>query len=255
MLRARAAARAAQHAIGTERRPGDARGLQQPLHDDRRADGRAAAEHRLLGQHQGAARLLLRAVRRRRQPDRQRAAHAGAPGLDGREHQDRDRAQPGRCAPGDVYVLNDPYNGGTHLPDVTVVTPVFLEAERREAARSTSASRGHHADIGGITPGSMPPVSTTHRRGGRAVRQLPAGATTAGCARPSCARCWRRRRYPARNPDQNLADLRAQIAANEKGVQELRAMVAQFGLRRRCRPTWATCRTTPRRRCAASSPR
>ncbi len=71
-------------------RPGDARGLQQPLHVDRRADGSAAAEHRLLGQHQGAARLLLRAVRCRGQPDRQCAAHAGAPGLDERVDQDRD---------------------------------------------------------------------------------------------------------------------------------------------------------------------
>ncbi len=77
-------------ALGYPGRPGDARDLQQPLHVDRRADGPAAAEHRLLREHQGAARLLLRAVRRSRQPDRQRAAHAGAPGLDGRIDQDRD---------------------------------------------------------------------------------------------------------------------------------------------------------------------
>jgi 5-oxoprolinase (ATP-hydrolysing) len=212
--------------------------------------------------------------------------------------------------PGDVYVLNDPYHGGTHLPDVTVVTPVFLDeaptgivraepvealnspvraepvearnspvraepvealnspvraepveapssatraaslqapitsvrAEPVEALASPStgsgrtakplfyvASRGHHADIGGSTPGSMPPFSTTiaeegvlldnfllvrdgHLREGELRAQLATGA------------------WPARNPEQTLADLRAQIAANEKGVQELRAMVAQFGL-------------------------
>jgi hypothetical protein len=94
----RAAARAAARHAARHRhrgRPGDAGGLQQPVHEHRRADGAAAAEHRLLGQHQGAAGLLLRAVRRRGRADRQRAAHAGAPGLDERVDQDRDRAQPG----------------------------------------------------------------------------------------------------------------------------------------------------------------
>ena len=91
-------------------------------------------------------------------------------------------------------------------------------------------SRGHHADIGGTTPGSMPPFSTPHRGGGRADRQRQAGRAAAASARPRCARCCRAARYPARNPEQNLADLQAQVAANEKGVQELRAMVAQFGL-------------------------
>ena len=132
-----------------------------------------------------------------------------------------------QLAPGDVYVLNAPYNGGTHLPDITVVTPVF-DAEGSEI-RFFVASRGHHADIGGVTPGSMPPDS---RRvddegvlidnfklvdGGRfreaAMRQL----LTSG-------------RYPARNPDQNIADLKAQIAANEKGVQEIGKMIEHYGL-------------------------
>ncbi len=129
--------------------------------------------------------------------------------------------------PGDVFMLNDPYNGGTHLPDVTVVTPVYMDPG--DAAPSFYvASRGHHADIGGTTPGSMPPFSKTiaeegvlfdnfllvrggQMRGSELRAQLAANA------------------YPARNPDQTIADLRAQIAANEKGVQELRAMVAQFG--------------------------
>ena len=153
---------------------------------------------------------------------------------------------------GDVYVLNDPYHGGTHLPDVTVVTPVYLDAPKLPAVATSRggspqtvepgsgsglgysqpsfyvASRGHHADIGGTTPGSMPPFSTTIAeegvlfdnfllvRGGEMreaelLAQLQSG------------------HYPARNPLQTIADLRAQIAANEKGVQELRAMVAQFG--------------------------
>jgi len=126
---------------------------------------------------------------------------------------------------GDVYMLNDPYHGGTHLPDVTVVTPVYLEAE---APSFYVASRGHHADIGGITPGSMPPFSKTIAdegvlfdnfilvRGGQ-LREAELRAQLANNA------------HPARNPDQTIADLRAQIAANEKGVQELRGMVAHFG--------------------------
>jgi len=129
---------------------------------------------------------------------------------------------------GDVYVLNDPYHGGTHLPDVTVVTPVFLQAA--DAAPSFFvASRGHHADIGGSTPGSMPPFSATIDEEGvlfdnfllvrdGALREAELRAQLASGA------------YPARNPDQTIADLRAQIASNEKGVQELRVMVDQFGL-------------------------
>jgi 5-oxoprolinase (ATP-hydrolysing) len=128
--------------------------------------------------------------------------------------------------PGDVYVLNDPYRGGTHLPDVTVITPVFLET--RAAPSFFVASRGHHADIGGLTPGSMPPFSTSiHEEGVLLdnVKLVEAGqlreqellALLAGGP------------YPARNPTQNLADLRAQIAANEKGAEELARMVAEFG--------------------------
>ncbi|WP_063733095.1 hydantoinase B/oxoprolinase family protein [Streptomyces sp. RTd22] len=129
--------------------------------------------------------------------------------------------------PGDVYAINDPYHGGTHLPDVTVVTPVFDEPG--EHLLFLVASRGHHAEIGGITPGSMPAFSRTIEEEGvlfdnwllvregalreRETREL----LTAGP-------------YPSRAPDANLADLRAQIAANEKGIQELRRMIGQFGL-------------------------
>ncbi|MFN5164120.1 MAG: hydantoinase B/oxoprolinase family protein, partial [Pseudomonadota bacterium] len=129
--------------------------------------------------------------------------------------------------PGDVYLLNDPYHGGTHLPDVTVVTPVYLEPGEARPGFFV-ASRGHHADIGGSTPGSMPPFSKTIDEEGvrfdnfllvRDGRLREAELNEALATGP----------YPARNPAQTVADLRAQIAANEKGVQELRAMVAQFG--------------------------
>ncbi|MGW8489773.1 hydantoinase B/oxoprolinase family protein [Streptomyces sp. NPDC055886] len=134
------------------------------------------------------------------------------------------RRNEGDLRPGDVYAVNDPYHGGTHLPDVTVVTPVFDEGKLRFLV----ASRGHHAEIGGITPGSMPAFSRTIDeegvlfdnwllvRDGRLceeeTRDLLASAP-----------------YPSRSPDTNLADLRAQIAANEKGIAELRRMTDQFG--------------------------
>ena len=136
----------------------------------------------------------------------------------------------GRMAPGDVYVLNDPYHGGTHLPDVTVITPVFLGGD---TPMFYVGSRGHHADIGGITPGSMPPFSTTIDEEGvqiqnfklvdrgvlREAEMLELLGTGGGTTQ-----------WPSRNPQQNLADLKAQIAANEKGVQELNRMVDQFSL-------------------------
>jgi 5-oxoprolinase (ATP-hydrolysing) len=134
------------------------------------------------------------------------------------------RLNPQMCA-GDVYVLNDPYHGGTHLPDITVVTPVYLEA----AGRSFFvASRGHHADIGGTTPGSMPPFSRSIAEEGVLIDNFK--AVEAGTLRESALlELLTGGEYPARNPPQNLADLRAQIAANEKGVHELQLMVEQYG--------------------------
>ncbi len=137
------------------------------------------------------------------------------------------RKNAGKMQRGDVYVLNDPYNGGTHLPDVTVVTPVF--AESVEEILFYVGSRGHHADIGGITPGSMPPFSTTVEDEGVLldnVKLVENGVMLEAEMRERLTSA----KYPARNPDQNIADLRAQIAANEKGVQELGKMVAHFGL-------------------------
>ena len=127
---------------------------------------------------------------------------------------------------GDVFVLNAPYNGGTHLPDVTVIAPVFLDAAPPEFY---VASRGHHADIGGITPGSMPPDSTYVEQEGVLLdnvqlvaegRFLDAEMRALLGGGP----------YPSRNVDQNLADLRAQVAACAKGASELARMVAHFGL-------------------------
>jgi 5-oxoprolinase (ATP-hydrolysing) len=126
---------------------------------------------------------------------------------------------------GDVYVLNDPYHGGTHLPDVTVVTPVYLDGAK---ASFFVASRGHHADIGGSTPGSMPPFSTTIDEEGVLFDNFL--LVRDGTLREAELReQLNGGSYPARNPEQTIADLRAQIAANEKGVQELLAMVAHFG--------------------------
>ncbi|WP_416759281.1 hydantoinase B/oxoprolinase family protein [Roseateles sp. So40a] len=128
--------------------------------------------------------------------------------------------------PGDVYVLNDPYHGGTHLPDITVVTPVFLDGEARPGF--FVASRGHHADIGGITPGSMPPFSRDITEEGVLIDNFK--LVEQGRLREAELHALLRSGpHPSRNPAQNLADLRAQVAANEKGVQELQAMVAQFG--------------------------
>ena len=178
------------------------------------------------------------------------------------------RENKGRMKPGDVFCVNAPYNGGTHLPDVTVITPVFDDAagatvhasrdggdgsgmggdpgaatgehngapdgERRGAGAGPRilffvASRGHHADIGGSIPGSMPPDARTVEEegilfdnfmlvdGGRFLEAELRAHLGSG-------------RWPARNPDQNVADLKAQIAAGEKGIQEVRRMIADFGL-------------------------
>jgi 5-oxoprolinase (ATP-hydrolysing) len=133
----------------------------------------------------------------------------------------------GRMHPGDVFMLNDPYHGGTHLPDVTVITPVFDDACAE--ILFYVGSRGHHADIGGTTPGSMPPDSTVVEEEGVLINNFR--LVEQGRLRDAETRALLTgAKYPARNPDQNLADLRAQIAANQKGVEELGKMVAHFGL-------------------------
>ena len=185
------------------------------------------------------------------------------------------RAKGADLKPGDVYMLNNPYNGGTHLPDVTVITPVFLErgGEKRQKAKGKRqkaegrrqkaeeptvgrisearrqlqgqamhspedealtpifyvASRGHHADIGGITPGSMPPNSTSIEEEGILIDNFL--LVEQGRFREAeLTRLLTEAAYPVRNPVQNTADLKAQLAANEKGVHELRRLVAHYGL-------------------------
>jgi 5-oxoprolinase (ATP-hydrolysing) len=135
------------------------------------------------------------------------------------------RENAGKMQPGDVYALNDPYHGGTHLPDVTVITPVYLAGEPTFYV----GSRGHHADIGGTTPGSMPPFSTRIEEEGVQINNVK--LVDRGVLREAeMVALLQSGEFPSRNPQQNMADLKAQIAANEKGVQELRRMVDQFGL-------------------------
>ncbi len=170
------------------------------------------------------------------------------------------RENAGTMQPGDVYVLNDPYHGGTHLPDITVITPVYLREEPSpqpspaygrgsnmdspplpstgEGGGEGSAhprptfyvgSRGHHADVGGITPGSMPPFSTRIEEEGVQINNVK--LVERGVLREAeMLALLKSGKYPSRNPQQNMADLKAQIAANEKGVQELQKMVTSFGL-------------------------
>jgi 5-oxoprolinase (ATP-hydrolysing) len=127
---------------------------------------------------------------------------------------------------GDVYMLNAPYNGGTHLPDITVIMPVFLDAD--EVPAFFVAARGHHADVGGITPGSMPPASRTVEEEGVLIDDFL--LVDAGHLRDAEARTlFASGRYPSRNVDQNLADLKAQIASCARGADELTRMVSEFG--------------------------
>ena len=141
------------------------------------------------------------------------------------------RENAGRMAPGDVYVLNDPYHGGTHLPDVTVITPVYPGPGSSSPDKPLFyvGSRGHHADIGGSTPGSMPQFSTRIEEVGVQIDNFK--FVDRGVLREAeMVALLESGQYPSRNPGQNMADLKAQVAANEKGVQELRKMVGQFGL-------------------------
>ncbi|MEB3020318.1 hydantoinase B/oxoprolinase family protein [[Mycobacterium] crassicus] len=136
----------------------------------------------------------------------------------------------GQMRPGQVYAVNDPYHGGTHLPDITVVTPVYPDtASPGDSVLFFVASRGHHAEIGGTTPGSMPADSRTVEEEGvlfdnwllvddGQFREEPTRSLLTGA------------RFASRSPETNLADLRAQIAANQKGIDEIRAMISHFGL-------------------------
>ena len=137
------------------------------------------------------------------------------------------RENKGSIKPGDAYLINAPYNGGTHIPDLTVCTPVF-DSTRRNILFWV-ASRGHHADIGGIAPGSMSPIATTIDEEGIYIDNFK--LVDRGKFREAALYdLLTNAKYPARNPVQNVNDLKAQIAANEKGAHEMRRMVAEFGL-------------------------
>ncbi|MCP4315996.1 MAG: 5-oxoprolinase [Hyphomicrobiales bacterium] len=133
----------------------------------------------------------------------------------------------GNIHPGDVFALNAPYNGGTHLPDITVVTPVFDDTG--STILFYSASRGHHADVGGTAPGSMTPLATTVDEEGVLIDNFLI-VEKGNFREEELVKVLTDHPYPVRNVHQNVADLKAQIAANEKGVAELRKMVDNFGL-------------------------
>ena len=137
------------------------------------------------------------------------------------------RSNAGNINGGDAFVLNNPYNGGTHLPDITVVTPVFDDDNK--TILFFVASRGHHPDVGGRTPGSAPPDSRHIEEEGVLIdnfKLVDAGIYLEAEMRAILDNA----KYPARNTDQNIADLRAQLAANEKGLRELYKMVGHYGL-------------------------
>jgi 5-oxoprolinase (ATP-hydrolysing) len=137
------------------------------------------------------------------------------------------RENAGTIRPGDAFAINDPYRGGTHLPDITVITPVF--GRDGSSIEFYVGSRGHHADIGGITPGSMPSDSRQLQEEGILFSNWR--LVDGGELRESeTLRVLSSGPYPARNPAQNLADLRAQVAANAKGAEEIHRMIADFGL-------------------------
>ncbi len=128
--------------------------------------------------------------------------------------------------PGDVFLINAPYNGGTHLPDLTVCTPVFDDAQTE--IRFWVASRGHHADIGGIAPGSMSPLAVNIEQEGVYIDNFKL-VDQGQFREDALADLLNGAKYPVRNLTQNVNDLKAQIAANEKGVAELRKMIVHFG--------------------------
>ncbi|MBY8879061.1 hydantoinase B/oxoprolinase family protein [Actinacidiphila acidipaludis] len=147
------------------------------------------------------------------------------------------RRRAGTMAPGDSYAVNDPYHGGTHLPDITVITPVFGSpgpggtggGDPDPAILFFVASRGHHAEIGGLSPGSMPAASRRIEEEGVLFDNWPL-VEHGRFREEETRRLLTSGPHPSRNPETNLADLRAQIAANRKGVDEVGRMIGHFGL-------------------------
>ena len=203
-------------AIGTDRRPGHAGGVQQSLHVDRRADGRDAQNTAYSVNIKERLDFSCAIF------DQEGQLIANAPHMPVHLGS-MDRSveaiieQNPDMAPGDVYVLNAPYNGGTHLPDITVVTPVFDRDDK--TILFFVASRGHHADVGGMAPGSMTPRATDINQEGVLIDNFK--MIDRGTLREEALHdLLSAGPYPCRNPVQNIADLKAQVAANEKGVHE-----------------------------------
>jgi 5-oxoprolinase (ATP-hydrolysing) len=186
-----------------------------------------------LGSMGASVRAVIDGRRGQMRPSGDRAASEGTPGGGQRGRPSDQRGNPqwgnpqwGR--PGDSWLINSPYHGGTHLPDMTVVTPVFVRAANDQPDFFV-ASRAHHADIGGTTPGSMPPFSKTIEEEG-ALFELFQLVSENDFLEPELRDKLGAGRYPARNPDQNVADLRAQLAANARGIAEIERAVQRHGL-------------------------
>ena len=203
-----------------------------------RGDGRDARAQRALGEHQGAPRLLDGALRPRGRDGHAGRAHPRPPRRDARRR--RRRARRGPRAKAGPWILNDPYRGGTHLPDITVVTPVLHDG----ALLGFAASRAHHADVGGRTPGSMPADSTTLDEEGVVIapRPLDDAAIDELVAQ-------------MRQPEQRRADLRAQLAANRTGARRLVELAERLGAAGAARRPPTRCSTTPSGARAPASPR
>ena len=232
-------------------RSGDARDLQQPVHGDRRADGGGAAEHRLFGQHQGAARLLLRGVRRHRRAGRQCAAHAGASrlhGSRGRDRHSRERGQRSRRA------TSSPSTRPTTAAPICPTSPYARRCSTTTAREILFwvASRGHHADIGGISPGSMSPERDHDRGGRRLYRQVQAGRSRP-LLRGRGLRAAHRRQISGA---QSAPEHRRPQGADRRQPEGRAGAAPDGGAVRAAggrRPICGTCRTTRPRACAASS--
>ena len=232
------------------RRPGAAGGVQQPVHEHRRADGPAAAEHRLLGQHQGAARFQLCAVRCAGQPDRQRAAHAGAPGQHGREHQDRDPRERGDHAARRRVCAQRPLPR-RHAPAGHHGHHAGVPRRGARCPRSTSAAAA-------TTPTSAARRRARCRRSPRASRRRACRSTTSSwssaacCARPRWLRCCRAGNTPAAIRRRTWPISGRRSPPTRKACRNCARWWTSSAWTW-CRPTCAMCRTTPRSRCAASS--
>ena len=259
-----------QHAIGTQGRSGDAGSVQQPLHVDRRADGRVAAEHRLFGQHQGAARLLLRGVRRRlrRSSPMRRTCRCISARWTARSRPSSATTR-ASIAPGDVYAINAPYNGGTHLPDITVCTPVFAEAGRALASppplrgRSTRiARRGgsggteirmpppHPPQRGGSPPRQAERTNNTRPKfcsGSRRAATMP----TSAASRP--ARCRRTRRRSRKKASTWTTSSSSIAAASARRSFTPRCAARNIRRAIRCRTSTTSRRRSPPTRRACRS--